>query len=107
MMQFCGITKTDEAVFRVLSSILKLIAFACLLAASAVVAKPEPLKITVPKCKVTTEEVEVGESCIPKADKVCEDKEIEVIVKVEPDCNKLGYCVPKPVKETKTVPACR
>ena len=39
-----------------------------------------------------------------QADKVCEDKEIEVIVKVEPDCNKLGYCVPKPVKETKTVP---
>ena len=36
------------------------------MAASAVVAKPEPLKITVPKCKVTTEEVEVGESCIPK-----------------------------------------
>jgi len=48
------------------------------LAASAVVAKPEPLKITVPKCKVTTEEVEVGESCIPKVRPGGSDKRDEV-----------------------------
>ena len=48
------------------------------MAASAVVAKPEPLKITVPKCKVTTEEVEVGESCIPKVRPRGSDMEGEV-----------------------------
>merc|ERR1712029_749425 len=53
---------------------LKLIAYSCLLAAVALAAPSgKELTVKIPKCSVTFEEIE-SESCIPKAEKVCDTK---------------------------------
>merc|ERR1719167_1107535 len=111
---------------------LKFVAFTCLLAAAALAAPSgEELTVKVPKCSITYEEIE-SESCIPKAEKVCDTKDVEqagltfekeckdVTAKVcaptlvhpigyaavEADCKEVTQqvCINKPKKVTKTVP---
>merc|ERR1712228_578119 len=44
------------------------------------------LTVKVPKCSITFEEIE-SESCIPKAEKVCDTKDVEqAVVKLEKEC---------------------
>merc|ERR1711974_413506 len=76
---------------------IKLVAYSCLLAAVALAAPSgKELTVKIPKCSVTFEEIE-SESCIPKAEKVCD---------IKTDCREVTkqVCVPKPNKVTKTVP---
>merc|ERR1711970_991280 len=66
---------------------LKFVAFTCLLAAAALAAPSgEELTVKVPKCSIAFEEIE-SESCIPKAEKVCDTKDVEqAVVKIEKEC---------------------
>merc|ERR1719447_946481 len=66
---------------------LKFVAFTCLLAAAALAAPSgKELTVKVPKCSITFEEIE-SESCIPKAERVCDTKDVEqAVVKLEKEC---------------------
>merc|ERR1712002_319960 len=65
---------------------LKIVAISCLLAVALAAPSGKELTVKVPKCSITFEEIE-SESCIPKAEKVCDTKDVEqAVVKLEKEC---------------------
>merc|ERR1711936_855198 len=84
-----GSLQLDKSSWEVttLDIMLKLIAYSCLLAAVALAAPSgKELIVKIPKCSVTFEEIE-SESCIPKAEKVCDTKDVEqAVVKIDKEC---------------------
>merc|ERR1712121_605803 len=84
-----GSLQLDKSSWEVttLDIMLKLIAYSCLLAAVALAAPSgKELTVKIPKCSVTFEEIE-SESCIPKAEKVCDTKDVEqAVVKIDKEC---------------------